>query len=208
MGIFDRDKFGIQQRHRRLFSGQEAYHVKDVDTDQELLWIKRDRFGRKTHMHVFPGDPKSTPEIITIKDLSSFDLWASFDVLDNETNQNLGRAKRNFWSSLIRENWTIWDGSGNVIGKVKARSLLKCILRNPRWIPIIGGIFELFSWLIRLQFDIYLIQNGEEVKVGEFNRKRTIGDKYILDLTTDTERRFNRKFAVALAILLDSAEQR
>jgi hypothetical protein len=212
MGIFDRDKFGIQQRHRRLLSAQEAYHVKDVDTDQDLLWIKRDRFGRKTHMHVFPGDPKSAPEIMTIKDLSSFDAWASFDILDNETNQNLGRAKRNFWSSIFRENWTIWDGTGKVIGKVKARSLLISLMRNTRWIfgwiPIIGWLVEGFAWLIRLQFDIYLIHNDTEVKVGEFNRRMTIGDKYILDMTADSEGKFNRKFAVALAVLLDSAEQR
>ncbi|MHA2246658.1 MAG: hypothetical protein ACXADY_17075 [Candidatus Hodarchaeales archaeon] len=208
MGIFDRDKFGVQQRHRRLLSAQEAYHIKDVDTDQDLLWIKRDRFGRKTHMHVFPGDPKTTPEIMTIKDNAWFDSWANFDIIDNETNQNLGRAKRNFFSSILRENWTIWDGSGKVIGKVKARSLPISLFRNLRWILPFGWILGLIAWMIRLQFDIYLIQNGEEVKVGEFNRRRTIGDKYILDMTADSERRFNRKFAVALAVLLDSAEQR
>ena len=208
MGIFDRDKFGVQQRHRRLLSAQEAYHIKDVDTDQDLLWIKRDRFGRKTHMHVFPGDPKTTPEIMTIKDNAWFDSWANFDIIDNETNQNLGRAKRNFFSSMLRENWTIWDGSGKVIGKVKARSLIISLFRNLRWILPFGWILGLFAWMIRLQFDIYLIQNGEEVKVGEFNRRRTLGDKYVLDMTADSERRFNRKFAVALAVLLDSAEQR
>ncbi len=214
MTIFDRDRFGIQQRHRRLLSAQEAYHVKDVDTDQDLLWITRDRFGRKTHLHVYLGDPKTknAPEIMTIKDNAMFDAWANFDILDNETKQNLGNAKRNFWSSIFRENWTIRDGTGNLVGKVKARSLLISLLRNVRWlfgwIPVIGWIVEAFSWLIRLQFDLYLFQNGKETKVGEFNRRVTIGDKYILDMSNDSNRNFNRKFAVALAILLDSAEQR
>ncbi|MFX0181804.1 MAG: hypothetical protein ACFE95_01880 [Candidatus Hodarchaeota archaeon] len=212
MGIFDRDRFGIQQRHRRLLSAQEAYHVKDVDTDQDLLWIKRDRFGRKTHLHVYTGDPKTSPEIMTMKDNASFDSWANFDILDNETNQNLGNAKRNFWSSIIRENWTIRDGTGKVVGRVKARSLIISLIRNIRWIvgwiPIISGVVELMSWLIRLQFDLYLVQEGKDVKVGEFNRRVTIGDKYILDMSADSQRIFNRKFAVALAVLLDSAEQR
>ncbi|MFX0211116.1 MAG: hypothetical protein ACFFDT_34370, partial [Candidatus Hodarchaeota archaeon] len=75
MGIFDRDKFGIQQRHRRSLSAQEAYHIKDVDTNQDLLWIKRDRFGRKTHLHVFTGDPKTSPEIMIMKDNAWFDAW-------------------------------------------------------------------------------------------------------------------------------------
>lgn len=212
MGIFDRDRFGIQQRHRRLLSAQEAYHIKDVDTDQDLLWIKRDRFGRKTHLHVYTGDPKTSPEIMTMKDKAMFDSWANFDILDNETNQNLGNAKRNFWSSIIRENWTIRDGTGKVVGKVKARSIVISLIRNIRWIvgwiPIIGGVVELLSWLIRLQFDLYLVQAGKDVKVGEFNRRVTIGDKYILDMSADSQRIFNRKFAVALAVLLDSAEQR
>jgi len=212
VGIFDRDRFGIQQRHRRLISAQEAYHVKDVDTDQDLLWIKRDRFGRKTHLHVYTGDPKISPEIMTMKDNAWRDSWANFDILDNETNQNLGNAKRNFWSSIIRENWTIRDGTGKVVGKVKARSIVISLIRNIRWIvgwiPIIGGVVELLSWLIRLQFDLYLIQEGKDVKVGEFNRRVTIGDKYILDMSADSQRIFNRKFAVALAVLLDSAEQR
>ncbi|MFX0173823.1 MAG: hypothetical protein ACFE9L_18220 [Candidatus Hodarchaeota archaeon] len=62
MGIFDRDKFGIQQRQRRLLSAQEAYHIKDVDTDQDLLWIKRDRFRRKTYLHVFTVTQKPPPK--------------------------------------------------------------------------------------------------------------------------------------------------
>ncbi|MFX0051690.1 MAG: hypothetical protein ACFE8U_10410 [Candidatus Hermodarchaeota archaeon] len=174
--------------------------------------IKRDRFGRKTHLHVFIGDPKTSPEIMTMKDNSWFDSWANFDILDNETNQNLGKAKRNFWSSIFLENWTIRDGTGKVVGKVKARSLIISLIRNVRWIigwiPIIGGVVEHMSWLIRLQFDIYLFNGGKHVKVGEFNRRVTIGDKYILDMTADNQRLFNRKFAVALAVLLDSAEQR
>jgi len=214
MSIFNREKFGIQQRHRRLLSAQEAYHVKDVETDQDLLWITRDRFGRKTNLHVYLGDPKtkSAPEIMTIKDNAMFDAWANFDIMDNETNQNLGNAKRNFWSSIFRENWSIRDGTGKPVGKVKARSLLVSLLRNTRWIfgwiPVLGWIVEAFAWLIRLQFDFYLVQNGEETKVGEFNRRMTIGDKYVLNMTADPNRNFNRKFAVALAILLDSAEQR
>ncbi|MFX0173824.1 MAG: hypothetical protein ACFE9L_18225 [Candidatus Hodarchaeota archaeon] len=71
-----------------------------------------------------------------------------------------------------------------------------------------GGVVELMSWLIRLQFDIYPFKEGKDVKVGEFNQRVPICDKYILDMTADTQRLFNCKFAIALAVLLDSAEQR
>jgi len=40
------------------------------------------------------------------------------------------------------------------------------------------------------------------------NRKFTILDRYVLDLTVDKEHRLDRRIALALGILLDTGERR
>jgi hypothetical protein len=44
--------------------------------------------------------------------------------------------------------------------------------------------------------------------VGEFRRKLTILDRYVLDLTADRARAFDRRVAVALGVMLDTGERR
>ena len=44
--------------------------------------------------------------------------------------------------------------------------------------------------------------------IGEFNRKLTLLDRYVLDLTADRERVFDRRIALALGVMLDTGERR
>jgi hypothetical protein len=59
-----------------------------------------------------------------------------------------------------------------------------------------------------LRTNFVLLQPNSEVVLGEFNRKLTLMDKYVLDLSADTNREVDRRLAVALAILLDTGERR
>jgi len=43
---------------------------------------------------------------------------------------------------------------------------------------------------------------------GQFNRRMTVLDKYVLDLTFDPGRTLDRRIAVALGIMLDTGEYR
>jgi hypothetical protein len=43
---------------------------------------------------------------------------------------------------------------------------------------------------------------------GEFNRKFTLLDRYVLDLSLDPDRTFDRRFALALGVMLDTGERR
>jgi hypothetical protein len=44
--------------------------------------------------------------------------------------------------------------------------------------------------------------------VGEFNRKFTILDRYVLDLSRDSARALDRRVAVAMGVMLDTGERR
>ena len=53
-----------------------------------------------------------------------------------------------------------------------------------------------------------LVRGADEEVVGEFNRKFTLLDRYVLDLSADPGRALDRRIALALAIMLDTGERR
>ena len=75
--------------------------------------------------------------------------------------------------------------------------------REDSWLK---ALFRRFiSNLMRTDFEIVL---SDGTRVGAFHRKFTVADKYLLDLTGDPTRRLDRRIALGLAILLDTAESR
>jgi uncharacterized protein YxjI len=70
------------------------------------------------------------------------------------------------------------------------------------------------SLLRRTRIPIFLLMRtnfiflrGKDV-IGEFNRKFTIRDRYVLDLTADHQRTLDRRIAIALGVMLDTGEHR
>jgi hypothetical protein len=70
---------------------------------------------------------------------------------------------------------------------------------------VLGSLFG----VLRTNF-LLVHQGGAEGEsvFGEFNRKLTLLDRYVLDLSGDPERRFDRRVALALGIMLDTGEKR
>ena len=62
-----------------------------------------------------------------------------------------------------------------------------------------------FFGLLRTNF---VFQTPEGEVLGEFNRKFTLLDRYVLDLTEDAERTLDRRVALAAGIMLDTGERR
>jgi hypothetical protein len=54
----------------------------------------------------------------------------------------------------------------------------------------------------------YIILDADERLVGEFNRKLTLLDRYVLDLSHDRVRSLDRRIAVGLGVMLDTGERR
>ena len=66
MSIWSRKRFGIAQRHRRQLTFQEAYHVRDPDTNQNILWAKRKRLGIKTDVSVWESEGTTEENLVLI----------------------------------------------------------------------------------------------------------------------------------------------
>jgi hypothetical protein len=68
------------------------------------------------------------------------------------------------------------------------------------WIPYVGDI----PFFIPFHFEI----NIGDRKVGDYSRPPGITDRYVLDLTGDTERKIDRRVAMAFTIALDALQDR
>jgi hypothetical protein len=86
-------------------------------------------------------------------------------------------------------------------GRGRARALAGRRDRAPagRLLPDVGGYIP-----IPYNFDILV---GESV-VGRMDRKFKLRDQYVLDLGGDAEKRLDRRLAIALAIGLDTLQNR
>src|SRR5690606_29930479 len=120
----------------------------------------------------------------------------TFTVRD-EHGQVLAYLRKNFLFNLFRKRWVCASPSGSTILMAKEDSIILSLLRR-----LLGPFFG----LLRAQ---YIITKGEtDVLVGEFNRKFTLLDRYVLDMTRDARRMIDRRLALAMGVMLDTGERR
>ncbi len=91
--IFNRDKFGINQKHLAIGT---KFFVRDLDTNADLLYVERDRLGRYTHSHVFTDKTKAK-KVLHLEDKATFDFFGKMTVVDVESGKPLASLKRNWF---------------------------------------------------------------------------------------------------------------
>ena len=187
--IFNRDKFFFNQR---IFSIREMYHVYD-EQGTEILFARRVFLALKRTTHIYT-DKGRQDNIFNILQDNFFQLFSKWFTLVDKGGRPLFRFRRNNIVSILRRSWEVFGPDGTRLGEVVEDSWFKSFVR--RFLPL-GGL---------LKTDFIFNFGGRQV--GVFNRKWTIGDKYVLDLSADTTRVVDRRAAVAMGILLDTAEAR
>jgi Uncharacterized conserved protein len=194
---FGQDKFLMNQK---LFSLNSKYHMYD-QFQQPLFFIDRPLLKLKTQIGVYEDEAKSR-KVLSVN-VESFWSIINLTFLVNDADGNtVGYLRRKGWLSMLRRTWHIEDNMGRTIAVAQEDSWWKAILRR-----VLASVdLEIISAMIRTNF--ILTRPGSTEVFGEFIRRFTIGDKYVLDLTRDPQRSFDRRLAVGLAIVLDNAERR
>jgi uncharacterized protein YxjI len=162
-----------------------------------VAYVRQKKMAIKEDIR-FYGDENETQELFRIKARSVFDIGgARYDVFAGE--QKIGVLEHQFRASLLRSTWTVRDGGDGELVVARERSLPLAIARRlidfvpyGEWIPIPYN----FDFLI-----------GERL-VGGMQRKFQLRDRYVLDLSGDHERVVDRRLAIALAIGLDTLQNR
>ena len=128
--------------------------------------------------------------------------------------KNLQKAK--FISAIDTATLIIMIGNSKLIDLLeKNKRIVEEIERTlPKAVEFVAlkenlkdTLAALFSPIEVAGIDKIYVPDGT-TELGRFNRKLTLFDKYVLDMTSDGARTLDRRIAVALGVLLDTGERR
>lgn len=112
----------------------------------------------------------------------------------------LALLRKHYIHNVFRKRWYVEMPPGRPTAMAIEDSIVLSLLRR-----VLGSLFG----VLRTNFIfIHLTGPAAGTVFGEFNRKFTLLDRYVLDLTGDPQRGFDRRVAVALGIMLDTGERR
>jgi uncharacterized protein YxjI len=151
---------------------------------------------KKRHVTFYRDQAMGTPLLEILQDKKFQPIVATYTVRDAR-GQVLAHLRKNWLYNFIRKRWYMDGPDGREIAVAMEDSALKAFFRR-----LVGPLFG----LLRTNFEI---QSGDSDRVvGMFNRRMTLLDRYVLDMTADPRHTMDRRLALALAVMLDSGERR
>jgi uncharacterized protein YxjI len=148
--------------------------------------------SKKRHVHFYRDDSKQELLLEVLQDQKLAFLTHTFTVNDCE-GRTLARLEKNMLTDIFRKKWSVTSPDGRPLWEAKEDSVLMALVRR------------FLTRLVPLCF-IFCLPGGQVV--GEFNRKFTILDRYVLDLSKDSGRALDRRVALAMGVMLDTGERR
>ena len=163
-----------------------------------IAFVRQKRMAIKEDIRFF-ADEQETEELFRIKARSVFDIGgARYDVTEPD-GAPIGVLGHAFRKSLLRSTWKVTDADEGEVVTAQERSLPMALARRlvdfvpyGEWVPI--------------PYNFDLLMDGRVI--GHMNRKFQLRDRYVLDLSADHQRQLDRRLAIALAIGLDTLQNR
>ena len=147
----------------------------------------------------FYADQDESQELFRIKARSILDFGGSrYDVLEGE--QKIGLLWHKFGESLLRTTWHVSGPMEEEVALARERSTAGAVARRlVDFVPYVGGY-------IPIPYNFEILLDGDVV--GGMDRKFKVRDQYVLDLSGDREKKLDRRLAIALAVGLDTLQNR
>jgi uncharacterized protein YxjI len=201
VGPFDYDRYMVDQLVRPIVN---LYRVTPLAAGETpagppIAFVRQKKMKIKEEIRFF-ADETESQELFQIKARSWLDTGSSkYDVIDAQEG-NIGLLEHVFGKSLFRSTWRISNPEGEEIAIARERSQPLAILRRViDFVPDVGGLIP-----IPYNFDILA---GDQI-IGKMDRKFQLRDRYVLDLSGDPDKKLDRRLAIALAIGLDTLQNR
>ena len=201
MGPFDYDRYLVDQLIRPIAN---LYRVTPLAADDTpagppIAYVRQKKLAIKEHIR-FCADEDEAQELFHIQAQTWLDTGGSrYDVVDAQDGK-IGLLHHVFGKSLLRTTWNVSNAAGEDVAVARERSQAMAILRRGiDFVPDIGGLIP-----IPYNFDI---SSGEQV-IGKMDRKFQLRDRYVLDLSGDPDKKLDRRLAIALAVGLDTLQNR
>lgn len=150
----------------------------------------------KRHVHFYRDDTKRERMMSIEQDQKWTPINATYTVKD-AAGQILARLRKNYIYNFLRKRWYCTDPGGRLLSVIKEDSLILSLLRR-----FLGPFFGL------LRTNFVILRGDSEDVIGEFNRKLTILDRYVLDMSADEGGHLDKRVALAIGLMLDTGERR
>ncbi|MDP8239501.1 MAG: hypothetical protein P9X24_10460 [Candidatus Hatepunaea meridiana] len=151
---------------------------------------------KKRHITFYRDDSKREKLLEILQNKKVEIITATYTLLDSNY-QLLATFRKNFLYNIFRRRWYCYAPDGSILCIAKEDSIILSLLRK-----VLGSFFGL------LKINFIIMRRESDDIIGELNRKFTILDRYVLDMTGDPSREIDRRIALALGVLLDSGERR
>jgi hypothetical protein len=159
--------------------------------DQLVLFAHKKGFKAKESITIFLDQARTQP-VIQIDARQIIDFSAAYDVVDLSTGQKIGMLKRQGWASLAQDKWSVCDPLDREIGILQEDNLLLALVRR------------FLTNLVPQNYD--LLVGGQRFVDYKQNFNPLTYHLKIDFLKPEHE--FDRRLAVAAAVLLGSIEGR
>ncbi|HJS43263.1 MAG TPA: hypothetical protein VJ755_07300 [Gemmatimonadales bacterium] len=156
----------------------------------------------KRHVTFYRDESKREKLLDILQDKKFQPITMTYTVRDDR-GRALARLGKNWLYNIFRKRWYVWapapssGGGRRLLFVAKEDSIILSLLRR-----FLGPMFGL------LRTNFVFIPAGTEDVIGEFKRKFTILDRYVLDMSADPQRLMDRRIAIALGVMLDTGERR
>jgi len=201
MGPFDYDRYLVDQLIRPIANLYRVTPLAAGDTPAgpPIAYVRQKKLAIKEHIR-FCADENETQELFHIQAQTWLDTGGSrYEVVDVHDGK-IGLLHHVFGKSLLRTTWNVLNASDEEVAVAQERSQAMAILRRGiDFVPDIGG-------LIPIPYNFDLLIGGQVV--GRMDRKFQLRDRYVLDLSGDPDKKLDRRLAIALAVGLDTLQNR
>ncbi len=149
--------------------------------------------GPKRHVYFYRDEARGEKLLEVLQDQKFYFLTHTYTVNDAQ-GRPLAFLRKNLLTDILLKKWVCDAPDGRRLCVAREDSIVRALLRR------------FLTNLIVLNF-VFLRGDTEE-EIGQFNRKFTLLDRYVLDLSGDRSRSLDRRVALALGVMLDTGERR
>jgi len=150
----------------------------------------------KRHVTFYRDQSKRERLLEILQDKKFQPIVATYTVRDPR-GKPLAHFAKNYLYNVFRKRWYVKAPDGTVLYMAKEDSIILSLLRR-----LVGPLLGF------LRTNFIICRGDSDEVIGEFNRKFTILDRYVLDLKADRTRSLDRRVGLALGVMLDTGERR
>ena len=148
------------------------------------------------HVTIYRDESRREPLLRVLQDRRVAFLTRIYTIV-TAAGDPLAKLKKTYLHNVIRKRWYVQSPAGAPMAMAIEDSMVLSLLRR-----VLGPFFGF------LRTNFVFVRGQDDEVFGEFNRKFTLLDRYVLDLSADAERTFDRRIALALGVMLDTGERR